>query len=275
MLKDIEKKIPEHFDTEDIFKRFHTEYTESMNTVLYQESIRYNKLLDIIKKSLKDLQLALAGKIAISDTLEKMSKSIFVNQVPLIWSDIFLSLKPLSSWIVDLNQRIKFFKDWSLAGKTPDVFWFSGFSFPQAFLTATAQNFARKEKIAIDLLKFRFEILDTITYKDIKAKPEHGVYVYGMFLEGARWNYDKHMLDDSLPKKLYDELPLVHIIPTVEKVLDKAVYPCPLYKVLSRAGTLLTTGHSTNYVLSVDLPIDRDEGEWVKAGVALFLALKQ
>ena len=55
MLKDIEKKIPEYFDTEDIFKRFPTDYNESMNTVLYQESIRYNKLLNIIKNSLKDL----------------------------------------------------------------------------------------------------------------------------------------------------------------------------------------------------------------------------
>jgi dynein heavy chain len=97
-----------------------------MNTVLYQEAIRYNKLLSIMIVSIKDLQLALAGKIAISENLEKMSKSIYINQVPLLWSDVFLSLKPLSSWIVELNNRISFFKKWSESNKTPDVFWFSG-----------------------------------------------------------------------------------------------------------------------------------------------------
>eukprot|EP01047_Picozoa_sp_COSAG01_P087188 COSAG01_NODE_19955_length_980_cov_0.837684_2_plen_77_part_00 len=31
--------------------------------------------------------------------------------------------------------------------------------------------------------------------------------------------------------------------------LEEKMYQCPLYKVLTRAGTLLTTGHSTNYVM--------------------------
>jgi dynein heavy chain len=151
-----------------------------------------------------------------------------------------------------------------------------GFSFPQAFLTAATQNYARKEKIAIDLLKYKYNILDDLKPEQIKKKPDHGVYVYGMFLEGARWNYETHLLDDSLPKELYTDVPLVHIIPCIDKEEAKTgIMRCPLYKVLSRAGTLLTTGHSTNYVLSVDVPIDRTEGDWIKAGVAMFLALKQ
>jgi dynein heavy chain len=248
-----------------------------MNTVVYQESTRYNKLIFNMKKTIKDLQAALAGKIAISEQLERMSKSIFINQVPVIWSDIFLSLKPLASWLTDINDRVNFFRNWINTGKTPDVFWISGFSFPQAFLTAASQNYARKNQIAIDLLKYKFKILDNLKPEQITSKPEQGgVYVYGMFLEGARWNYQTHLLDDSLPKELYTDVPLVHIIPCIDKDEPKTgVFRCPLYKVLSRAGTLLTTGHSTNYVLSLDVPIDRTESEWIKAGVAMFLALKQ
>jgi dynein heavy chain len=130
--------------------------------------------------------------------------------------------------------------------------------------------------VAIDLLSFEFIIDDKLRPSDIKEKPKHGVYVYGMFLEGARWNYEKHSLDDSLPKELYTDAPMILFKPVERRVAPSdGVYYCPLYKVLSRAGTLSTTGHSTNYVLFVELPSDRDQSVWIKAGVAMFLALKQ
>jgi len=46
------------------------------------------------------------------------------------------------------------------------------------------------------------------------------------------------------------------------------------YKVVSRAGTLSTTGHSTNFVMWLEFASDEVEDVWVKAGVACFLALR-
>ena len=43
-----------------------------------------------------------------------------------MWADKgFLSLKPLSSWTTDLNDRIHFLTNWIENG-TPKVFWISG-----------------------------------------------------------------------------------------------------------------------------------------------------
>lgn len=210
-----------------------------------------------------------------SEELENISKALYDNSTPKSWGDKgFLSLMPLSSWIKDLNARVTFLQDWNKNG-TPKVFWISGFFFPQAFLTGTLQNYARKHKIAIDRLSFEFIIRDNLQPKDIKQKPDEGCFVYGMFLEGARWNYQSHILDDSLPKELYTDIPMMQFKPEADrKAPATGVFNCPVYKVLSRKGTLSTTGHSTNFVLFMELPSAVEQSKWVKAGVAAFLALR-
>ena len=78
-----------------------------MNTVLIQEVIRYNKLLNCMWSTLQLLQKALKGFFVMSEELELMANSLFDNQVPIKWADVgFLSLKPLASWVEDLNKRI-------------------------------------------------------------------------------------------------------------------------------------------------------------------------
>lgn len=51
---------------------------------------------------------------------------------------------------------------------------------------------------------------------------------------------------------------------------------CPLYKTTVRAGELSTTGQSTNYVLSIALPIgDRAPDYWILKGAALICQLNE
>lgn len=149
-----------------------------------------------------------------------------------------------------------------------------GFFFPQAFITGMLQNYARKHVIAIDKLGFEYRIVDDKTPQDIKERPEDGCYIYGMYLEGARWDFKKHMLTTSKPKELYSDMPLILILPLIDRVTPKeGIYNCPLYKVLSRRGTLSTTGHSTNFVMMLELPSKEHEDIWIRAGVAAFLSL--
>jgi len=120
---------------------------------------------------------------------------------------------------------------------------------------------------------------------DIKEKPKDGCYIYGLFLEGARFDLASGVLADSHPKVLYTELPVMHLLPVQHrKEPEKGVYLTPVYKILSRRGTLSTTGHSTNFVMWIELPTDKpsvinnvgkaDADYWIKAGVAAFCALR-
>ena len=42
----------------------------------------------------------------------------------------------------------------------------------------------------------------------------------------------------------------------------------PVYKVNTRAGTLSTTGHSTNYIISIDCPTKKNPDFWILRGAA-------
>jgi len=149
------------------------------------------------------VQRALVGEIVMTDELEQIANCMFNNVVPPVWSGCgFLSMKPLASWINDCNDRIDFLDGWITTG-TPIKFWFSGFFFPQAFLTGTLQNYARKNKVPIDRVSFTYGINDHMSHEDIKERPDDGVYVYGLFLEGCKWDYKEHCLAESDPKKLF------------------------------------------------------------------------
>ncbi|GLV39946.1 Dynein heavy chain at 36C [Carabus blaptoides fortunei] len=264
------EQIPRVMDLDAISAKYPVLYEESLNTVLVQEVIRFNKLLRIIKSSLHDLLKALKGLVVMSEALEAMANSLFANQVPKMWaSKAYPSLKPLGAWVTDLNDRVIFLQNW-VANGIPAAFWISGFYFPQAFLTGTLQNYARKYIVSIDSINFSYKVLDTMPDK----RPDDGCCIYGLFLEGARWNPKAAILDESFPKELYAEMPVIWMIPQVNhKKPEKGVYECPVYKTLTRAGTLSTTGHSTNYVVAIEVPSNQPEKHWIKRGVALICAL--
>lgn len=249
-----------------------------------------------MKETLKQAQRALQGFVLMSGDLESLVNSLYNNKVPEIWeSNGYISLKPLKAWADDLMQRLEFLQTWCDEG-TPKAFWISGFFFPQAFVTGTKQNYARKMQWPIDTISFDFVVKDHFKAdaSDVKDKPLDGCYMYGLFLEAARWNNETHVLDDPNPKELYSPMPIIHLDPIQNrKFTMKNVYHCPVYKVLTRRGQLSTTGHSTNFVMWIELPSDKktifrkslvsetnaqvnfaDSEEWVNGGVAMFCALR-
>jgi dynein heavy chain len=121
-------------------------------------------------------------------------------------------------------------------------------------LTGAKQNFARKYVIPIDEIDMDFEVFSSENGLDKDKAPKDGSFVYGLYLEGARWNDSLNQLDESAPKKLFTTMPYIWIKPAKQvEIKFEHCYTCPVYKTLDRRGTLSTTGHSTNFVLMIEL----------------------
>jgi len=267
------------FDTEAVGAKYPVDYNESMNTVLNQEMLRFNRLIKRVRASLADIGKAVKGLVVMDASLEEVATGILRNTRPDYWMKVsYPSLRPLSSYVADLRARITFLATWEAEG-IPPTFWASGFYFTQSFLTGQLQNFARKFTLPIDTLDWTHTVLKVAFGEQTDhVKPETGCYVYGLFMDGARWDDDLGCVAESLPKVLFSELPYMWWNPCemAKDPTDRSrVYASPLYKTSERKGTLSTTGHSTNFVTTLMLPMaDKvTDKYWRKRGVACLTQL--
>ena len=268
------EKTPQPWLMLDIQTAYPVMYEQSLNTVLQQECLRYNKLLVLMHSTLALVRKALKGIVVMSSELDTLATNLFNNQVPSVWdSKAYPSLKSLVLWQEDLGKRCAFVQNWIDNG-VPVTFWISGFFFPQAFLTGTLQNYARAKQVGIDTVSFDFRN-QAVKHTEITERVTDGCIIWGCFLEGARWDVERTSLVESRPKELFTSYVPVYLCPVMhrQKPDSKVTLMCPCYKILTRKGVLSTTGHSTNFVMTFEIPTNYPPAHWIKRGVALFLAL--
>ncbi|XP_045030294.1 dynein axonemal heavy chain 7 isoform X2 [Daphnia magna] len=280
MIQDLIQQLPESFDLDLAEEKFPINYLQPLNTVLVQEMGRYNRLVGIIRTNLGSLQRAVCGHVTMTAELESTGKALLSNRVPAVWKTAsYPSLKPMRGYFSDLLERLQFFRSWYEDGQ-PVIFWLPAFYFPQSFLTGALQTTARKKRIPVDCLYHHCRVMSPQKVGNLDTPPEEGVYVRGLYLVGARWDGDEESLTEQRPKVLWEEMPVLWLNPSEHlKGNNKQVanqpdesretYTCPLYRTSERRGELSTTGHSTNFVMSLELPTKIPHSHWIKRGVAL------
>uniref|UniRef100_H2YUI8 AAA+ ATPase domain-containing protein n=1 Tax=Ciona savignyi TaxID=51511 RepID=H2YUI8_CIOSA len=238
----------------------------SLNIFLKQEIARMQKVITLVRITLTDLKLAIEGTIIMSENLRDALDNLFDAKVPSLWRKVSWESSTIGFWFTELIERNSQLSHWIFDGR-PTCFWMTGFFNPQGFLTAMRQEVTRMHKgWALDTVTLHNEVLKQFR-EDISSSPVEGVYVHGLFLDGAAWDRRNSRLQESQPKVLFVPLPVVHVFAinsTAPK--DPSLYVCPVYKKPCR--TDLT------YITPLWLKTTQKPTHWTMRGVALLCDIK-
>ncbi|XP_055965046.1 dynein axonemal heavy chain 5 [Sorex fumeus] len=238
---------------------------QPMNIFLRQEIDRMQRILTLVRSTLTELKLAIDGTIIMSENLRDALNCMFDARIPARWKKASWVSSTLGFWFTELIERNCQFTSWIFNGR-PHCFWMTGFFNPQGFLTAMRQEITRANKgWALDNMVLCNEVTKWMK-DDISAPPTEGVYVYGLYLEGAGWDKRNMKLIESKPKVLFELMPVIRIYAENNTLRDPRLYSCPIYKKPVRTDL--------NYIAAVDLRTVQAPEHWVLRGVALLCDVK-
>eukprot|EP00064_Thunnus_orientalis_P009532 superscaffoldBa00001216_g9556 len=263
ILDEVLEKLPEEYNMADITSK--TAERSPYILVCFQECERMNTLISEIRRSLKELDLGLKGELAISSEMEKLQTALFFDNVPDTWTKLaYPSTYSLAIWYNDVLQRCKELDSWTQDLSLPSVVWLSGLFNPQSFLTAVMQSLARKNEWPLDKVNLTVDV--TKKFKEEFNQPaREGAYVYGLYMEGARWDTQAGVITEARLKDLTPSMPVISVraVPN-DRHETRNIYECPLYKTKIRGPT---------YVWTFNLKTRERPAKWVLAGVALLLSV--
>ncbi|KYN43305.1 Dynein heavy chain 10, axonemal, partial [Trachymyrmex septentrionalis] len=265
--KEILTKIPAPYDISKVKRNFGVGVTPTA-IVLFQELERFNKLIETITRTLNQLRKAIAGEIGLDAVLENISMALYNGMLPKEWAKLAPDTrKNLAGWMDHFQKRINQYTNWSGANE-PVVLWLSGLHVPETYLAALVQMACRKNNWPLDHSVIYTTVSNFLKPDDVEERPdEAGCYVYGLYLEGARWDIEKHCLQRSHPKVLFEELPILTIIPIeVHRLKLQNTFKTPVYITSNRRNAL-----ADGLIFEANLATPEHASHWILQGVCLVL----
>ena len=219
-------------------------------------------ILTIVKTTMQSMCDAIDGSISMTPDIVDSINAVYDFRVPRKFqydptgAEISWLTASLAGWIKGLLDRHHQLNIWISKCERPPSFWLTGFFNPQGFLTAMKQEVNRQKKTwSLDEVEYSSDVLKEIIQGEdgrIEGKsinhPAEGVHIHGLFLEGAGWNRAEKRLEESTPKELYYQFPILHVTAISTAVdkdkpqgmgskgkqdlanLAKTAYFCPVYK---------------------------------------------
>ncbi|KAM4041697.1 dynein axonemal heavy chain 8 [Anomaloglossus baeobatrachus] len=267
LAEDLLEKLPPDYNPHEVKAQLERSgATSPMNLVLRQEIDRMQKVISIVRSGLSELRLAIDGTVIMSESLRAVLDDLYHSRVPGVWRKASWASATLGFWFTELLKRNSQFTSWIYEGR-PNVFWMTGLFNPQGFLTAMRQEVARAHKgWTLDGVYMQSVVLKHMK-EEIRAPPAEGVYIHGLFLEGAGWDRKTAKLTECTPKVLFTMLPVLHLSAVNSPgATDPNSYLCPVYKKPERTDL--------SYVTTVSLKTSEPPGHWILRGVATLCDIK-
>eukprot|EP01064_Diplonema_japonicum_P034643 TRINITY_DN7253_c0_g4_i1.p1 TRINITY_DN7253_c0_g4~~TRINITY_DN7253_c0_g4_i1.p1 ORF type:complete len:4646 (+),score=1368.52 TRINITY_DN7253_c0_g4_i1:87-14024(+) len=260
----------------DLMKKINA--TLPLNIFCRQEIERLNVCIKLIRTTLKDLKLAIAGVVVMSPHLQEARDNLYDAKVPPKWVIVSWPSATMGLWFEEVLTRQRQLDSWSKEDRPPK-FWLTGFYNPQGFLTSVRQEVTRAHKNegwALDDVVLRTEV-QKMEKHEVDRPPSEGVYVFGLYLEGAGWDKGKQRLKDPLPKESPKELPVLYVTAVQgddgkkqpgqqrnKQVINK--FDCPVYKYPRR--------NDINWIFDVQLNCEEEKHHWQLRGACLLCTVE-
>ncbi|KAK5645861.1 hypothetical protein RI129_004325 [Pyrocoelia pectoralis] len=246
---DMLSKVPPDYDPFEVKERLRIMgILNPLNIFLRQEIDRMQSVIKLVRVTLRDLLLAIEGTIIMNDALRDALDMIYDAMIPVIWRRGSWLSSSIGFWFTELLERNAQFRSW-------------------CFLTAMRQEVTRAHKgWALDQVVLH-NTVTRMLYEEVRGGPPEGVYVYGLYMDGAGWDRKNARIAESVNKVLYTLMPVVHvfaIFSTTPK--DPALYKCPVYKKPRRTDL--------NFITPLWLVTAKPPEHWTLRGAALLCDIK-
>lgn len=249
-----------------------------MNIFLFQEIQRFQAVIEKVRFTLRQLQLAINGEVVMTAELQDVFESIFYAKVPYSWENTITGdefswrLPTLGLWFSSFVARHEQYSSWLDKGR-PKSIWLTGFMNPQGLLTSMKQEVCRlhkNQKWALDDLVYHTEVTSYDRVDQIKESPAEGIFIHGLFMEGGV--VKSGVLSESEPKQLFATTPIIYCTANTRFLEEKkkkemfgkfGPYECPVYKYSSKTDRTLI------FNVNFKTPEGKNPHHWILRGVSL------
>ena len=270
MAIELQSKLPAEFVKHEVKAAITNQGgAHPLNIFLGQEIDRMVVVHKLVRETLSQLKLAIDGSIIMSPRLQVALDALYDAKVPVTWGNVSWQSSTLAFWFPRAHPTHKSVSLLAFQGPTKCVLveWLLQLS---GFLDCSApRNHAFSHRVGSRQCGVANGKLPSfMKEEDVDKPPAEGVYIHGLYLEGASWDRKNKCLQESPPKTAPVIMPVIKVgaINTGERTdVEEAVTSCkcPVYKRPNRTDP--------NFIFEVELgiPAKSTPAHWALRGIAL------